>query len=109
MTGFRVKGQLGIVTALHGVADCQVINAQPVIGNPLNSLIIAQVDIDRDVARLWSKELETLPTDGLEAITKTQSSDYQQVCAVHAGANMFLRQMERISRVLTAAGVRINV
>lgn len=82
LTGFRVKGQIGIITALHGVADCQIINAQPISGNPLNSLMIAQVDIDRDVARLWSKELEALPTDGLAAITKTQTSDYQQVALI---------------------------
>lgn len=82
LTGFRVKGQTGIVTALHGVAGCQIINAQPVSGNPLNNLIIAQVDIDRDVARLWSKEVDALPVGGLEAITRTQASDYQQVTLI---------------------------
>jgi len=81
LTGFRVKGQLGIVTALHGVVGCQLINAQPAPGGPgpFNQLIVGKVDIDRDMALLWSKELAALPMDGLEAVAHPQPSDYQGV------------------------------
>jgi S1-C subfamily serine protease len=81
LTGFRVKGQIGIVTALHGVAGCPVINAQQTPGGPgpFNQLIIGKVDIARDVALLWSKELDALPADGLEAVADPQVSDYRDV------------------------------
>jgi S1-C subfamily serine protease len=80
LTGFRVKGQIGIVTALHGVAGCTTINAQPApdAPGPFNHLIIGKVDLDRDVALLWSKELAALPSDGLEAVVKPQASDYAE-------------------------------
>ncbi|MFN8494791.1 MAG: serine protease [Caldilineaceae bacterium] len=81
LTGFRIKGQIGIVTALHGVAGCQTINAQPAAGGPgpFNKLMIGKVDIDRDMALLWSKELAAAPADGLAAVVHPQPSDYQGV------------------------------
>jgi len=72
-TGFRIEGKIGIVTALHGVADCEVINAVPDGADPpFNNLRIVEVDIDRDMALLSSEELAALPTSGLE------ESDSQQ-------------------------------
>ena len=65
-TGFRVQGVAGIVTALHGVADCKTIHAAADGGQEMfTDLAIQQVDIERDVALLASAELEELPTDGL--------------------------------------------
>jgi len=66
-TGFRVDDDKipGIVTALHGVADCSEINAIANDGTKLEALETVRVDIDRDVALLWSTEVESLPTGGL--------------------------------------------
>jgi hypothetical protein len=58
-TGFRVRGMKGIVTALHGVADCRRVMARslkgPILDQPLN---IVKTDIDRDMALLSSPQLE---------------------------------------------------
>lgn len=74
LTGFRVQGMPGIVTALHGVAGCEKISA---IGggttNGFGGLRIIQADIRRDIALLSSPELEASP-DGLQ-VTE-QESDY---------------------------------
>lgn len=65
-TGFRVQGLEGIVTALHGVADCTTIHATTDGGQEIfTDLEIQQVDIERDVAILGSPELAKLPPDGL--------------------------------------------
>ena len=58
-------------------------------GDSFNGLIIAQVDIDRDVALLWSKELDALPADGLEAVTNPQASDYEQVTLIGYPYDLF--------------------
>lgn len=65
-TGFRVQGLAGIVTALHGVADCKTISATA-DGSPqsFTLLQIQQVDIERDVALLLSPALAELPQVGL--------------------------------------------
>lgn len=65
-TGFRVKGLVGIVTALHGVADCKMLHALNE-GNGSNflALTIQAVDIDHDLALLSSAELAAQPADGL--------------------------------------------
>jgi len=65
-TGFRVQGLAGIVTALHGVADCATISATA-DDNPqsFTQLQIQQVDIERDVALLSAPALAALPADGL--------------------------------------------
>ncbi len=60
-TGFRVVGTVGIVTALHGVADdCQTINAVGDSGNGpvFNNLDLIEADVDRDVALLSSDEVK---------------------------------------------------
>lgn len=67
-TGFRVKGKVGIVTALHGIVDCRVINAVTDLGDKpfFNDLSIREVNIDSDIALLSSPELDLSPADGLE-------------------------------------------
>jgi hypothetical protein len=61
LTGFRVQGTRGVVTALHGVADCQTITAESsaIAGAALENLAVAAVDIDHDAALLHSEELQT--------------------------------------------------
>jgi S1-C subfamily serine protease len=68
VTGFRVKDQIGIVTALHGVVGCDDIWAENTSGQylQLKTLRITAVDIDRDVAVLYSEDLAKLPASGLE-------------------------------------------
>ena len=67
-TGFRVKELRGIVTALHGVVDCQkTISAVADGGQEIfTDLKLQQVDIDRDIVLLTSPTLEALPADGLQ-------------------------------------------
>lgn len=67
-TGFRVRGEAGIVTALHGVADCPnaIIKAEYPDG-VFNGLTLTAVDIDRDVALLSSTEVATDTAAGLVA------------------------------------------
>lgn len=74
-TGFRVQGTVGIVTALHGVADCQTISAVADNGQEIfNDLDIVQVDIERDIALLVSPELAQRTSDGLALSTLTASA-----------------------------------
>lgn len=56
LTGFRIKvgDKVGIVTALHGLVGCNKITA---VGH-YKKLKITQADIKRDVAFLYSSELE---------------------------------------------------
>jgi len=56
LTGFRVRvrGKVGIVTALHGVVGCKAIK----VPQRYKKLKIVQADIKRDVAFLYSSELE---------------------------------------------------
>ncbi len=67
-TGFRVQGEHGIVTALHGLADCPeaTINAEYTNG-VFRQLTLVAVDIDRDIALLSSSELDVDMTEGLAA------------------------------------------
>jgi Trypsin-like peptidase domain len=65
-TGFRVRGIKGLVTALHGVADCQKITASSRKGLLLDQpLIITKIDADHDVVLLSSSQLESSPDGGL--------------------------------------------
>ena len=54
LTGFRMKGKRGIVTALHGVVDCDSISAvtDDTSAPYFNDLRIREVDIERDSALL---------------------------------------------------------
>ncbi len=89
-TGFRVKDatRVGIVTALHGVAGCQTINAiADGASAPLLDLTITQVDIARDVALLGSQQLDALPLDGLVSELETTESTYAElkIIGYHSG------------------------
>lgn len=56
-TGFRVKGQPGIFTALHGLADCDSIYT---LSDDYQRLELFEVDVDHDVVRLCAaKDLRT--------------------------------------------------
>lgn len=75
-SGFRVKDQVGIVTALHGVLGCKTIIAEPGgNGRSFHNLLIGKVDIRHDIAVLWSKELAAPPLAGLTTITETLTID----------------------------------
>lgn len=74
LTGFRVRGLKGILTALHGVADCKVIKIRSnkegeIFTKPLS---VVKVDIKRDIALLLSEEIEALPADGFELASDVQ-------------------------------------
>jgi hypothetical protein len=80
-TGFRVEGVVGIVTALHGVANCTTINAAseaPADGSgerlQFLGLHIDRIDFRRDVAVLTSRDLQTAPAVGLRPSTDDLSS-----------------------------------
>jgi len=65
-TAFRVAGVDGLVTALHGVVDCTTISAQRADGSlVLPDLTVAAVDLDHDLALLWTAALATWPQAGI--------------------------------------------
>lgn len=68
LTGFRMKGVKGIITALHGVVDAHdEITVKSVAGVPdVGVLELYDVDIDHDLARLSSPKWEMLGDDGFE-------------------------------------------
>ncbi|MCB0109449.1 MAG: trypsin-like peptidase domain-containing protein [Caldilineaceae bacterium] len=83
-SGFRVTGQVGIFTALHGVLGCKTVIAEPGgDGQTFHDLSIGKVDIDHDVAVLWSRGLADEPLEGLVVITETlqidQKASYQVI------------------------------
>ena len=63
LTGFRVAGVKGIVTALHGVADARKIDAVNRTMT-LTQLKIIKVDVARDLALIGSAELSSKPDAG---------------------------------------------
>jgi hypothetical protein len=69
LTGFRMAGQRGIFTALHGVIGAESISAKDDLGRGYINLDIKWVDIDRDVAVLWCKEMPDDGNVGLIALT----------------------------------------
>lgn len=67
LTGFRVKDQVGIVTALHGILGCAAISARNTGNLRLKeNLTVLALDLNRDVALVSSGELERMPADGFE-------------------------------------------
>lgn len=67
LTGFRLKGQAGIVTALHGVVGCSVkaqSDGQVILRQKLD---ILAVDVAADIALLSSSELRRLPDQGFRS------------------------------------------
>ncbi|RIK40157.1 MAG: hypothetical protein DCC55_15855 [Chloroflexi bacterium] len=68
-TGFRVKRQKGIITALHGVLGCSTITAQPGgNGRSFANLKVVAVDISRDLALLRSDEMAQSDSGGLDEV-----------------------------------------
>lgn len=66
-TGFRARGMEGIITALHGVADCRRITASNRKGLLLDQpLTIKRIDRDRDIALLSSQQIDSAGDGGLE-------------------------------------------
>ncbi len=90
-TAFRVKGKPGLITALHGV----VYGAVGVPGEKQKSYVsagigkerytdlqIVEVDIERDLARMSSKELDAIPVDGLEVAEQVDWRTIGTICVV---------------------------
>jgi hypothetical protein len=66
LSGFRVRGEQGIVTALHGVVSCKTIRAKSDYGEELSEVLkISKMDTDADVALLTSSELSRKSDAGL--------------------------------------------
>jgi hypothetical protein len=66
-TGFRVRGTKGIVTALHGVADCGRITVSSKLGRIYKQpFTVQQADVDHDAALISSPELDQETAAGLE-------------------------------------------
>ncbi len=86
LTGFRLKGVSGIITALHGVAGCTSFSANSSASDVdgLLSLEIIAIDINRDLALLR-------PTQQLELLSPTQGLDtvpFAEEAAVAASTNI---------------------
>ena len=64
-------GTPGVITALHGVADCKFILALSEDGKTLDYLETKYVDIDRDVALLTSSDIEYSSEDGALEVAET--------------------------------------
>lgn len=64
--GFKLEGQKGIVTALHGVVDAAYISAFNKSSSYRN-LALTQVDFAHDVALLTSQDLESEEAVGLKS------------------------------------------
>jgi hypothetical protein len=72
LTGFRVRGLRGIITALHGVADSQNITVTSIDGKfKGGSVTVSMVDIPNDLALLTSTELAAESPDGLDHAPST--------------------------------------
>jgi hypothetical protein len=67
-SGFWVNSDdvVGVVTALHGAADCNEISATAGDGTTFDGLEPLKVDIDRDVVLLSSTQLGSISGDGVE-------------------------------------------
>lgn len=57
-TGFLAEGYDGILTALHGVVDCNDFHARRTVGEPVSGLEIIEVDVERDIALLGSESFD---------------------------------------------------
>jgi Trypsin-like peptidase domain len=81
LTGFRLQGTHGIITALHGVADGKDISASNMFTG-FNDLAVSWIDADRDVALLTNKQLINGQADGLEPGNLTHVAPKDQVVAI---------------------------
>ncbi|HRW10343.1 MAG TPA: serine protease, partial [Caldilineaceae bacterium] len=82
-TGFRVKGTAGILTALHGIADCESMMAisEAENGEAFGRLELVAADVDRDVALLLPDNLDAteeraFALEGLDLFTDTTEISY---------------------------------
>lgn len=76
LTGFRVEGRPGIVTALHGVVGCTVISATLSHGSGSEEhygLLVTEVNIPLDIAVLTSTSLLSEPFDGLPVLSSNEA------------------------------------
>lgn len=81
-TGFRVLGIQGLVTALHGVADCKQITATSRKGLFLTQhLTIKKTDADHDIVLLSSPELDGSADGGLSVAANV---DWESLSSVKA-------------------------
>lgn len=79
-TGFRLSGTKGIVTALHGVVDCDSIKAQDSTGRVAwKGLHLVQADVGRDAALLLSDELAMEEPVGIEVSSKSSWQAFEPV------------------------------
>jgi hypothetical protein len=68
LTGFRVRTEKRIVTALHGILDCNMIRAKTDYGESLTEqLSLSRYDVEADAASLISDELQRKPLVGIDA------------------------------------------
>lgn len=73
-TGFRIMGEAGIVTALHGVVDCTNISATSDDGQEVyNDLDVQAVDFANDTALLGLPDPTLFQEGGLVGSPKSQS------------------------------------
>lgn len=88
-TGFLIRDEnvTGIVTALHGVADCPQIRA---IGteSEFADLQIVEVDIGRDLALLWSERAEAAASGGLRIETDLEATEGDSIYTIGYPVNL---------------------
>ena len=94
-TGFWVQDgeTVGIVTVLHGVADCDKIEAKNDAGFTADNLEIIKVDIDRDVALLGRETLEDLSIDGLIVETSVEGLLDEDLFVIGYPANLLTQRV----------------
>lgn len=94
LTGFRVRGTKGIITALHGVVGARTIKAYTATGDKLfEPLRLQKVDIASDIALLWSPELDIMPADGFEVATNVNWATLKTVKVVGYPIKMDLKDI----------------
>jgi hypothetical protein len=93
LTGFRVHGIPGIITALHGVADSSNITVTSVDGKFRGgSVAISKVDIKNDLALLSSPELVRTQAEGLEVAPDTTIAVNTKVYVVGYPLSTYLEE-----------------
>ncbi|HKS29636.1 MAG TPA: trypsin-like peptidase domain-containing protein [Pyrinomonadaceae bacterium] len=94
LTGFRLRGIKGIVTALHGVADAGDIRVLGEQGSARfnGSLRLTKVDIARDLALLTSSETAAAPAEGLEAAVNVNWNTMDRVTVIGRPLNIMTNQ-----------------
>ena len=79
-TGFLIAGKRGLVTALHGVADCtDDFTARNNANLVITRLKRSKVDVDRDLVLMDSPELDQFSTIGITAGTGVSWSALKSV------------------------------